>query len=234
MRGDGVVGVILSILVRVQVIIALLAGVVVVTEPRADRYGDNLQIALPLLALLCEANANRGAEFLLRYGVMFTAAHASKRALGDADINQRPNGGGHGFPSAHTSTAVLGASALVHGCLRANPIAQAVVLVGAGFVGSSRIEAGAHDIWQVLAGALLGLTCDRALRRQTPARARVAAALRATGRQLRRLAAGTATLTRGLAIALWQRAACRLAELRPRAIVLRDRLAQLAVVRTLW
>lgn len=228
------VGVILSILVRVQVIVGLLAGVVVVTEPRADRYGDNLQIALPLLALMCEANANRGAEFVLRYGVMFTAAHGTKRALDEADFNRRPNGGGHGFPSAHTSTAVLGASALVRGCLRSNPLAQAVVLVGAGFVGSSRIEAGAHDIWQVLGGALLGLTCDRALRRQTPARARVIAGLRATGRQMRRLAAAARAAAYRIARAAWHGTVRLTIALRPRATLLRDRLVQLAVIRTLW
>jgi membrane-associated phospholipid phosphatase len=175
---------ILCWMARAQVVIALLALVIALSPVRADRYGDRLQIALPLLAWACEGSRGAGSEFLARYAVMFTAAHGSKQALGDAPANRRPNGGGQGFPSAHTSTAVLGASALVHGCLQAAPLAQAAVIGAAAFVGASRIEAGAHDIWQVLAGALLGFAADRALRRPSAARRAVgggaAAAFRIT------------------------------------------------------
>ena len=74
---------------------------------------------------------------------------------------------------------MLGASGLVHTCLRNQPLAQGVVLLAAGFVGASRIEAGKHDIWQVLGGALLGWGCERALRRPSPQRERVRRAVRA-------------------------------------------------------
>lgn len=164
-------------LARVQTVLAALALVVVVTPRSALRYGDNLQVALPLLAWACEGAAGRGREFFLRYAAMFTAAHGLKQGLGEAEINLRPSGRGEGFPSAHTSTAVLGASSLVHGCLGAAPLAQAVVIGAAAFVGASRIEGGRHDIWQVLAGAILGYGCDRGLRRPSPARRRAAAAL---------------------------------------------------------
>lgn len=166
----------LRFLVGVKVLMVLLALSLLVTKPDARRYGDTLQIALPLLGWACAGSKAEGTEFFLRYAVMFFSAHGAKRALEGEPVNQRPNGRDRGFPSAHTSTAVLGASQLVHTCLRATPVGQAVVVMAAGFVGASRIEAGAHDIWQVLAGAILGYGCDRALRRPTRARARVVAA----------------------------------------------------------
>lgn len=163
---------------RVPVILALLALVAVGGSWRADRIGDRLQVALPLLAWACTATKGEAAEYLLRYSVMFVTAHGAKTLLGDSGINHRPTGGLEGFPSAHTSTAVLGASRLVHDCVGAHPLGQAAIILAAAFVGGSRIEANKHDIWQVLAGALLGYAADRALRRPTAARARVVAALR--------------------------------------------------------
>ena len=180
---------ILRFVTRMQVLLGILALAVLLTPPQAERYGDRIQVVLPFLAWACAGNVGAGAEFVLRYGVMFTLAHATKRVLGDAPVNQRPGGGGKGFPSAHTSTAVLGASALVQTCLRNQPLAQGVVLLAAGFVGASRIEAGKHDIWQVLGGALLGWGCERALRRPSPQREQARRVVRAladaTGRGAR-------------------------------------------------
>lgn len=174
---------ILRFMTRVQVVMAVLALAVLLTPPRAERYGDTLQVVLPVMAMACSVNLGSGTEYLLRYVTMFSLAHGTKNLLGDAQINQRPDGGGKGFPSAHTATAVLGASALVQDCLRNQPVAQAVVLLAAGFVGASRIEAGRHDIWQVLAGALLGWGCDRVLRRPSPQRERVRILLVGIGRR---------------------------------------------------
>jgi membrane-associated phospholipid phosphatase len=130
----------------------------------AEKTGDRLQVALPLLGWGCAAANGDGLEYAGRYLVMFGLAHGSKRVLGEAPINRRPHGGGQGMPSAHSSTAALGASRLVSDCLAGQPVAQAVSVLAAGFVGASRISAGAHDIWQVLAGIILGLVCDRACR----------------------------------------------------------------------
>lgn len=178
----------------VHLVLGVLTATIALTEGSVRRYGDNLQIALPLLAWGCAATGGGGGkEFALRFATMFTAVHASKTVLGDAGLNLRPGGAEGGFPSAHTAAATLGASSLVQGCLRGNPAAQAVVVIAAAFVGGSRIEVGAHDIWQVLAGGLLGWLCNHALR-HGPARARLCASLSALGRRIGPFALRRATL----------------------------------------
>jgi len=169
---------ILLLLSRVHVIAAIIVVCLSFTANRAERYGDTIQIVLPLLAWACEGSVGRGTEYVARYTVMLATAHAAKLALTGTEVNRRPNGGEKGFPSAHTSTAVLGASAMVHGCLSRQPIAQAAVVIAAGFVGGSRIDAGAHNVWQVFAGALLGYLCDRLLRANSALRCRVIRFLR--------------------------------------------------------
>jgi membrane-associated phospholipid phosphatase len=184
---------------RALVVTGLLALTVALTPPVAERYGDRLQIALPVIALACSALTGEAQEFVLRYGVMFLTAHGTKRALGDAGVNDRPHGGSEGMPSAHTSTAVLGASALVNDCLRGSPVAQGTVLLAAGFTGASRIDAGAHTIWQVLAGAVWGWVCDRALRRPSPARRAVAGVLARIWRTVLRAVSQAMAVLRGRA-----------------------------------
>lgn len=144
------------------VVLTVIGFVAAATAGKVEKTGDNLQVALPLLAWGCAAANGAGVEYLGRYAVMFFAAHGTKAVLGDSDINHRPYGGSKGMPSAHTSTAVLGASRLVSGCLTGNPLIKGVVIISAGFVGASRIDAGAHTIWQVLAGAIFGMICDLA------------------------------------------------------------------------
>jgi len=186
-------GTLFSRRVRGLAVLLVLALTVALTPPKPERYGDRLQIALPMLAWGCEALNGHGAEYFLRYAVMFTSAHTTKAVLGTSADNMRPNGSGEGMPSAHTSTAVLGASSLVQECLIGNPVVQGAVLLSAGFVGASRIESNNHDIWQVLFGALLGWLCDRAFRRPGRGRRAVAAALARVGDWLR---AGWKRLTR--------------------------------------
>ncbi len=156
-----------------HVVILALVLSVVLCQRDVRSYGDRLQIALPLVAYGCAITGRAGGEFFLRFATSFFVAHAIKRSLGETDVNARPSGGTYGFPSAHTTAAVVGASSLVHDCLRGSPIAQAIVIASAAFVGASRISVGAHDIWQVFAGVLLGWLCDRALRRESPLRHRI-------------------------------------------------------------
>ena len=163
---------------RVHLVLLALALALVFCEPTAKRFGDRLQIALPVLAWGCAAMNGSALEYAGRFFAMSAITHTSKAALGDAAINRRPSGDGKGFPSAHTSAAAFGASSLVHDCVAAHPVAKAALVMAAAFVGGSRIEAGRHDIWQVLAGAVLGWAADRVLRGQAARRA-VLHALRA-------------------------------------------------------
>jgi membrane-associated phospholipid phosphatase len=149
---------------RNLIIIACLGVVILVTPPNAEKYGDRLQIALPLLALGCNVATGGAGDYAVRFFSMLFTVHASKNILGDAEINQRPRGGGHGFPSAHTAAATIGASNLVHECIGNSPVTKIAVVLTAAFVGTSRVDAGAHTIWQVLVGAMWALLFDRAFR----------------------------------------------------------------------
>ncbi len=159
---------------RRWIILGVLAVAVAVSLPSAERVGDRLQYALPLLGLGCAVLTGGAGEYLLRYVGGTALVHASKAGLGKAAINQRPRGGYAGFPSGHTAAASFGASALVNECVRSSPLVQGTVVLAAGFTGASRIEAGAHNIWQVLAGAVLGFLSERLLRPGSPIRARLA------------------------------------------------------------
>ncbi len=163
----------LSRIGRAQVVLAVLVVAMLNGPGNPRQIGDRLQIALPSIAFACSVLNGSAGEYALRFATMMIAAHGSKHALGQAPINIRPDGGDLGFPSAHTSAAALGASSIVHECISGHPVAKALVVISAGFVGGSRIDSDRHDIWQVLAGALLGWGCDRALRRDTPARRKV-------------------------------------------------------------
>lgn len=168
-----------SVLLRFRfwLVLAVLA-LTVATAPRdAERIGDRLQVALPMVAWGCAAANGQAGEYALRFVAMWLATHGTKHALGEMPINIRPHGGGNGFPSAHTSASVFGASSLVHDCVTGNPWVQGAVILSAGYVGGSRMEAKAHDVWQVLFGALYGWLFERLLRRPSRLRTAVAAVL---------------------------------------------------------
>ena len=171
---------------RIRAILGVLALVVCLSpwDRDGEGIGDNLQIALPLLAWGCEAMNGNGPEYLLRYVAMWTTLHGTKQALGHAEINQRPNGGIHGFPSGHTSTAVFGASSLVQSCIGEQPIVKGVIITAAAFVGTSRVESNWHDIWQVLAGVGLGWVSDRAFRKNVRVRAKIRAVFARIGARI--------------------------------------------------
>lgn len=188
---------------RVHLVLAALGLCLMVCEPTVRRYGDKLQVALPLVAWACAATDGRGAEVLARFAGVFVVAHGTKAALGQVPLNRRPSGGDSGFPSAHTAAAVFGASSIVHDCVARHPVARALVVMAAAFVGGSRIEVRAHDIWQVLAGGLLGWGGDRLLRRDSALRRRVVVGAVWLGRGLgRRLLPMAGRMRRGLAALL--------------------------------
>jgi membrane-associated phospholipid phosphatase len=155
-------------LIAVFLILAIAA-----TERRAEPYGDTLQVALPLAALGCSVVSGSAVEFAGRYAAMWVSVRLTKFAL-DGPMAERPHGGREGFPSAHTSSAAFGASALVLSCLGDAPALKAAIVIAAAFTGTSRVEVRAHDIWQVLAGGIWGVFFERVLRRPGPTRTRVA------------------------------------------------------------
>lgn len=151
---------------RRSVVIGLfLAVTLVFTRGIPERIGDTLQVTLPLAGFGCAVATGNISGYFTRYATMWATVHTAKRSLGGTKLNQRPRGGGKGFPSGHTASAVFGASSLVHACLSNAPVLKTIVVVGAAYTGSSRIEAGKHNIWQVLAGALLALAFERGFRR---------------------------------------------------------------------
>lgn len=162
---------------RVQIIFAVLGLIAVTTAPNVEKLGDRYQVALPLLALGCEVVNGSGVEYLGRYAVMFVGLHGTKQALGNTPINHRPNGGLEGFPSGHTATATFGAASLMQSCVTGAPVAQVVVALAAAYTGGSRIETHWHTLFQVMAGAIWGILCSMALRRDTALRRGIAAGL---------------------------------------------------------
>lgn len=149
---------------RIAVLLIVMALAVALAGAASRRIGDNLQVALPVVALGCEVLNGRALDYLGRYVVLFAGIHASKAGLGDLPLNLRPNGHDYGFPSGHTATAAFGAHGIVRACVAGSPVAQAAAVLAAGFTGASRIEAGQHTIWQVLAGAVWGMAVDAGLR----------------------------------------------------------------------
>jgi membrane-associated phospholipid phosphatase len=162
---------------RSGLIAAFLILALALTDREAESYGDTLQVALPLAALGCSVVNGSAIEYAARYASMWLSVRLTKLTL-DGRIAQRPNGGGEGFPSGHTSSATFGASALVFSCLGDAPLLKTAVVFAAAFTGASRIEVRAHDIWQVLVGGIWGLFFERLLRRPGPLRSRVGGMLR--------------------------------------------------------
>ena len=126
------------------------------SDRRIEHIGDNVQIAVPLAGLACAVATGEGVRYFGRFVLLAGTYTASKRGLGELPINARPNGGYAGFPSGHTAATVFGASWLATSCLSENRMAQGMIIMTAALVGGSRIATGAHDVWQVLAGAFLG------------------------------------------------------------------------------
>jgi len=153
---------------RHAVILGVLVGALVSVPPVPERWGDRLAWSLPILAGGCAIVNGTWPELALRFVAMEAVVQGSKTALGEAGINARPRGGYRGFPSAHSAHAAFGVSALVHECVAGNPLMRGGLIVAAGFTGASRVEAGAHNAWQVLAGWIVGVGFERLFRRRRP------------------------------------------------------------------
>lgn len=123
---------------------------------RADSVelaGDVLQYGIPAIALGI-AGVRRdlsGVGYLAASGFVTEALVWTLKLTVD---EERPTGGGRGFPSGHSATAAFGAG-FVHrryGLLPALPL-----YVGTGFVAWSRVESRAHRTLDVVAGIAIGI-----------------------------------------------------------------------------
>jgi len=119
-----------------------------------ETTGDILQFALPATALVStyfyQSDDKPHWQFVKAYVLSVGTTHILKQLID----KQRPNGGHFSFPSGHTTSAFSGATFLQkrYGW---NIGVPAYLL--ASFVGYSRIKANKHDIYDVLAGAGIGI-----------------------------------------------------------------------------
>ncbi len=120
--------------------------------------GDVLQVALPLAAAACAAGQHRLASYATGFLAQTAVTQGLKHGLGDAPINERPDGTGQGFPSGHTAAAASGATDLAVHCAAGNPAVAIGGAAAVALVAASRVAADKHTALQVLAGAVLGAT----------------------------------------------------------------------------
>ncbi len=127
---------------------------IVYSQETLETSGDILQFALPVTAiastLFYPGDDKPHWQFVKSYAVTVISVHTLKRLID----KPRPNGGHFGFPSGHTASAFSGAAFLQkhYGW----KIGIAAYLL-AGFTGYTRINARQHDIYDVLAGAGIGI-----------------------------------------------------------------------------
>ncbi len=140
-----------------------LAAVLLAAQPqgaRADDWlttsGDVLEVALPLAAAVCATGQHRLASYATGFVGLTAVTQGLKYGLGDASINERPNGQSQGFPSGHTAAAASGATDLATHCAPGNRAVAIGGFAAVALVAASRLDADEHTILQVLAGAALG------------------------------------------------------------------------------
>ncbi len=141
-----------------------MAGILGLSTPAAagstfEKFGDAMQIVLPAVAGVCAVRQRDLAPYAGRLVGSVAVVQGLKYGLGNASINQRPNGNSHGFPSGHTAAAFYGSSYLAHNCLE-TPGQKAIAYGFAVAVGASRLDANQHNVGQVVAGALIGYFFD--------------------------------------------------------------------------
>ena len=126
-------------------------------EYALEGTGDVLQIALPLaagLTTIIKKDWQGTKQFVFSYGTGFIMTHSLKRIV----RKERPEDRNlyDAFPSGHTTSAFSGASFIQR---RYGWTYGKWAYVLAAIVGVSRMEGpdGWHDIWDVLAGATVGI-----------------------------------------------------------------------------
>lgn len=137
-------------------ILCALLALVWPSPGRADAletYGDVARAAIPAIGAIA-ALAKQDYEGLAQLGLGVGTTVGLTAALKEGFDRKRPNGGGHAFPSGHTSSAFAGAAFLHfrYGWKYGLPAYAAASVVGV-----SRIEADKHDGWDVAGGAALAI-----------------------------------------------------------------------------
>ncbi len=123
-------------------------------QDSVENSGDFFATALPVAALTSTLIWKDGQPATLQFAktivTSFGVTHVLKRVVD----KPRPNGGSHAWPSGHTSSAFTGAAVLQirHGWTVGIP---AYLL--AGYVGWTRVYVDAHDYWDFLGGAIIGV-----------------------------------------------------------------------------
>ncbi len=119
-----------------------------------ETSGDILATALPAAALISTLVWKDGRPATLQFAKTVVTTFGVTHVLKLVVNKPRPNGGDHAWPSGHTSSAFTGAAVLQirHGWTVGIP---AYLL--AGYVGWTRVYVDAHDYWDFLGGAIIGV-----------------------------------------------------------------------------
>lgn len=146
------------------IILLFLVGGLLKTKAQSEHVqlaGDVGMVVLPATAFVGSliSKDKEGSIYFLK---SFTATTAITYALKWTLDVERPDGGRHSFPSGHTSAAFCGASFIQK---RYGWAAGIPAYAAASFVGYSRVHAGRHHIWDVVAGAAIGAACSQLLTR---------------------------------------------------------------------
>ncbi len=116
--------------------------------------GDILQIGLPVVALASTcyypSDDKPDWQFVKSFATAMLITHGLKHIIN----KERPDGGNYSFPSGHTTSA-FSAATFLH--IRYGWKVGVPALALASFVGYSRIYARRHDVWDVMAGAGVGI-----------------------------------------------------------------------------
>ena len=139
---------------KLIILIAIIQNVSFGQKTASEKSGDILSYAMPISAFtttLIFRNQQKGTlQFAESMATSFVVTHSLKRIID----KPRPNGGRFSFPSGHTSSAFTGAAFLQrrYGWKIGLPS-----YLLASYVGYTRIKARKHDIYDVTAGAIIGV-----------------------------------------------------------------------------
>ena len=131
----------------------MLQANVVLANSNLTTSGDILQIAIPVAAFgttFYKDDDEGKREFIKSFLVNTAITHGLKFALRNTELDDRPNGGHHSFPSGHASSAFQGAFFLQK---RYGAEYGAPAIGLAAFTGYTRVRGDYHHWRDVIGGA---------------------------------------------------------------------------------